>query len=86
MIDWQGMRFKALDKDGSALDCEVLHAFDCAETGKSYVVYTDGAENAQGEVRFFASAYIETEQGLELAPVETQREWDIIEREVLTGR
>ena len=85
MIDWQNKKFKALDADGNELECEILHTFESVQTGKRYLVYTDGATDENGAVRFFASSYAEEGEGFALTPVESDEEWEIIEKEVLTG-
>ena len=85
MIDWQNKKFKALVADGNELECEILHAFESVATGKNYLVYTDGATDENGAVRFFASSYTEEGEGFVLTPVESDAEWEIIEKEVLTG-
>ena len=35
-------KFTVLRDDGTSVTCDVLFTFDSEETGKSYVVYTDG--------------------------------------------
>ncbi len=81
-MEFENMKFKGLDDAGNETECEVLHAFDCAETGKSYLVYTDGGTDKDGRLRYFAASYAETGEGLSLDPVETDAEWAIIDREL----
>ncbi len=85
MTDGQNRKFKAIDADGNELECEILHEFESVRTRKRYIVYTDGATDENGAVRFFASSYTRQGDGFALSPVETDEEWELIEREVLTG-
>ncbi len=84
-MELDGMKFRGLDDQGNETECEVLHAFDCAETGKSYLVYTDGATDEKGRLRYFAAAYSAEGEGLSLDPVESPEEWEIIDRELYAG-
>ncbi|MFE6167645.1 DUF1292 domain-containing protein [Viridibacillus arvi] len=74
-----------VDEEGNEQLCEVLHTFDSEEFGKSYVLYyVIGTEDEEGEVEIFASAFTPSEDGQdgELAPIETEAEWDLIEQVV----
>ena len=71
--------FKVMDKDGKEIICEVLFTFDSEETGKSYIVYTDNTTDEAGNVKVYASVYKPEEESTELLPIETEREWKIIE-------
>ena len=72
-------KFTVLRDDGTEITCDVLFTFDSEETGKSYVVYTDGTKDEGGNVQIFASVYDPTGENLKLMPVETEQEWVIIE-------
>ncbi|MGM9882313.1 MAG: DUF1292 domain-containing protein [Bacilli bacterium] len=71
--------FKVIDKDGKEINFEVLFTFESDETGKNYMVYTDNSTDEEGNVRVFASVFVPDAEPLELLPVETEREWKIIE-------
>lgn len=74
-----------VDDEGNEQLCEVLHTFDSEEFGKSYVLYyIIGSEDEEGEVEIFASSFIPSEEGKdgELSPIETEEEWDLIEKVV----
>lgn len=45
------MTFKALNKDGVEVECEVLFTFESDETKKNYMVYTDNTTDENGNVR-----------------------------------
>lgn len=71
--------FKVVDKDGNEITFEVLFTFESSETNKNYMVYTDNTKDKEGNVKVYASVFIPDASPLELLPVETEREWKIIE-------
>lgn len=82
------LKFKAVDADGRQIECETLFMFDSPETQKSYIVYTDNSIDEEGNTRVYASIYNpddlkinkdEDVAALELIPIETEKEWKIIE-------
>lgn len=46
-----------IEKDGQAVDCDVLFTFDCEELGKTYVGYTDHAIAENGRKNIYVSSY-----------------------------
>lgn len=72
-------KFKVIDKDGKEIEFEVLFTFESDETKKNYMVYTDNSTDEEGNVRVYASVFKPDAELLELLPVETEREWKIIE-------
>ena len=68
-----------LQKDGKEIEFEVLFTFESDETKKNYMVYTDNSTDEEGNVRVYASVFKPDAEPLELLPVETEREWKIIE-------
>ena len=73
------VKFKVFDDNGQEVECEVLFTFDSDETGKSYMVYTDNSEDEDGNTRVFASIYNPNEDEIKLQPIESDKEWKIIE-------
>lgn len=73
------MTFNVTNEEGQEVEYEVLFTFDSDETKKSYMVYTDDSKDEDGNTRVFASAYVQGEQTTELLPIETDKEWKIIE-------
>lgn len=71
--------FKVIDKDGKEIEFEVLFTFESDETKKNYMVYTDNTKDENDNVRVYASVFVPDAEPLELLPVETEREWKIIE-------
>ncbi len=72
-----------VDNEGNEQLCEVLFTFDSEEFGKSYVLYYPVGEDEENEeeIEIHASAFIPNEDGSdgELMPIETDKEWDLVE-------
>ena len=64
--------FKVIDREGKEIEFEILFTFESDETKKNYMVYTDNT-------KVYASVFNPEAEPLELLPVETEREWKIIE-------
>lgn len=71
--------FKVIDSEGKEIEFEVLFTFESDETKKNYMVYTDNSKDESGNTRVYASVFKPDAEPLELLPVETEREWNIIE-------
>lgn len=71
--------FVVTDKDGKEVECEVLFTFESEETNKNYIVYTDNSIDEEGNIRVFASIYNPEDENTKLIPIETEREWKIVE-------
>ena len=72
-------KFTVLDENGNQVVCEPLFTFESEETKKQYVVYTDNSKDEEGNVRVFASIYKMNDNGGELLPIKTDKEWKVIE-------
>jgi len=73
------MTFKITNEEGKEIEYEVLFTFDSDETNKSYMVYTDDSKDENGNTRVFASTYTPGQETTDLLPIETEKEWKIIE-------
>lgn len=71
--------FTVLDDKGNEVVCEVLFTFDSEETKKSYIVYTDNTTDDEGNVKVYASIFNPKAENMELIPIESEREWKIVE-------
>lgn len=71
--------FTMTNDKGETLECEVVLTIDSDEFGKSYIVYTDHTLDEYGNTRTYASIYDPTGESLDLKPIETDAEWDMIE-------
>ncbi|MBE6138730.1 MAG: DUF1292 domain-containing protein [Firmicutes bacterium] len=73
------MTFKIMGENGQEIECEVLFTFESDETKKNYIVYTDNTLDEQGNTKVYASVYTPNEENTNLIPIETDKEWKIIE-------
>ena len=73
------MTFKVINDEGKEVECEVLFTFESDETKKNYIVYTDNTLDEEGNTKVYASIYNPDEDETKLIPIETEKEWKIIE-------
>lgn len=73
------MTFKVLNDEGKEVECEVLFTFESDEAKKNYIVYTDNTLDEEGNTKVYASVYNPNEDETKLLPIETEKEWKIIE-------
>jgi len=71
--------FTVLNDEGKEIECEVLFTFESEETNKNYLVYTDNTTDENGNIKVYASIFDPNEETSDLLPIETEREWKIIE-------
>ncbi|HIS91366.1 MAG TPA: DUF1292 domain-containing protein [Candidatus Faecisoma merdavium] len=79
MMKEEQMKFKVIDENGKEIECEVLFTFESDETNKNYIVYTDNTTDEEGNTKVYASIYTPNSEDLNLQPIETDKEWKIIE-------
>lgn len=73
------MTFKVVNDEGKEVECEVLFTFESDETKKNYIVYTDNTLDEEGNTKVYASIYNPDEDETKLLPIESDKEWKIIE-------
>ena len=73
------MTFKVINDEGKEVECEVLFTFESDETKKNYIVYTDNTLDEEGNTKVYASIYNPDQDETKLLPIETDKEWQIIE-------
>ena len=73
-------QFKLKDEFGKETIYDVLFSFDNEETNKSYIVYTDNSTDDEGNVQVYASVYYPGTDSTKLDPIETEKEWQVIEK------
>lgn len=71
--------FKVLGDDGREIICNVLFTFESEETNKNYIVYTDNSQDDKGNTQVFASIFDPNDPNTRLEPIETEKEWKVIE-------
>lgn len=79
MMSDERMTFKVKDNNGNDVECEVLFTFESEETNKNYMVYTDNTTDEEGNVKVYAAIYQPDQEPTVLEPIETEKEWKIIE-------
>lgn len=72
--------FTLIGDDGKEIACEMLFTFDWKVTGKSYIVYTDHTTDEFGCESVFASTYDPSGADTMLGAIETEEEWDLVDR------
>lgn len=72
-------KFTLIDEDGKEVEYDVLFTFESEETNKNYIVYTDNSKDEKGNIRVYASIYYPEDENASLEPIETDREWKVIE-------
>ena len=79
MNNEERMTFKDKNDEGKEIECEALFTFESDETKKNYIVYTDNTKDESGNTKVYASIYNPNEENTNLLPIETDKEWKIIE-------
>ena len=67
-----------IKRNGEIIDCDVLFSFDCEDTMKSYVGYTDNSFGTNGRKNIFVSAYNPLKAKIELEDITDERELKMI--------
>ena len=71
--------FTVMNEKGEEVICEALFTFDSDKTKKNYIVYTDNTIDEEGNTKVYASIYNPDQDETKLLPIETEKEWKIIE-------
>ena len=71
--------FKVINNEGEEVICNILFTFDSEETKKSYIVYTDNTTDESGNIQVYASIFNPDDSNTKLEPIETEKEWKVIE-------
>lgn len=71
--------FTVFNDEGKEIECDVLFTFDSEETNKSYIVYTDNTLDENKNIKVYASIFDPNDDNTKLEPIETEKEWKIIE-------
>lgn len=70
---------KIIDDFGKEIEYEILIAFKWIKTNKNYIVYTDNTNDENGNLNIFAAIYYPQDDS-KLDAIETDEEWDEVER------
>lgn len=72
-------KFVMIDENGQEREYDVLFTFESEETNKNYIAYTDNTVDETGNVEVYASIYYPGESQTKLEPIESEKEWKVIE-------
>ena len=75
------MRFKII-QDGKEIVCNVITTFKDEKTNITYIVYTDGTKDSNGELEVYASRYTIKDGSYFLNPIERDYEWDLVDKKL----
>lgn len=71
-----------VNKDGKTVECDVLFTFDCEETSKAYIGYTDHSIAPNGRKNIYVSSFDPIIGFGTLQEITSEKEMDMV-REVL---
>ncbi len=65
---------------GKTVTYDIIATVSSAENHKDYIVFTDNSLDQDGCIITYASIYDRTGEDKKLYPIETEEEWDFIEK------
>ena len=68
-----------IEKDGQEVECNVLFTFDCKQTKKSYVGYSDNTIAPNGRKTIYVSSYNPLNEEIVLEDINDQKELNMIQ-------
>ena len=68
-----------IEKDEQEIECDILFTFDCEETKKSYVGYTDNEIAPNGRKTIYVSSYNPLEEKIVLEDITDEKELNMIQ-------
>ncbi len=72
-----------IEKDGQEVECDILFTFDCDETKKSYVGYSDNTLAPNGRKTIYVSSYNPLNNEIKLEDINDPKELEMVQ-EVLS--
>ncbi|NLL02246.1 MAG: DUF1292 domain-containing protein [Mollicutes bacterium] len=72
-------KFTITNNEGKEIECDILFTFDNNETKKSYIIFTDNTLDENNNIKVYANTYDPEGKSLDLGPIETEKEWQLIE-------
>ena len=69
--------------DNKEVLCYAILIFDNPDTGKKYIVYTDGTKTNDGTLEILASVYNIVNNEIVLDDITTDAEWDMVDEMLL---
>ena len=68
-----------IEKDGKNVECDILFTFDCDETKKSYVGYSDNIVAPNGRKTIYVSSYNPSNNEIKLEDIDDPQELEMIQ-------
>ena len=72
-----------IEKEGQEVECDILSTFDCDETKKSYVGYSDNTLAPNGRKTIYVSSYNPVNNEIKLEDINDPKELEMVQ-EVLS--
>jgi uncharacterized protein YrzB (UPF0473 family) len=74
----ENMTFEVKNELGEPITCNVLHTF--IKDNKNYMIYTDNELDADGNIEVLAATYVVDGDKLNIEPIETDAEWEMVDK------
>ena len=71
--------FTVINDEGEEILCTALCTFEQEDTGKNFVIYTDGSIDENGNIRIYSSIYDPNDENMNLIPIEDPEDWELVE-------
>lgn len=68
-----------IEKDGKEVECDILFTFDCEDTKKSYVGYSDNTIAPNGRKTIYVSSYNPLNEEIVLEDINDPKELNMIQ-------
>ena len=68
-----------IEKDGKEVECDILFTFDCEDTKKSYVGYSDNTIGDDGRKTIYVSSYNPLNEEIVLEDIDDPKELSMIQ-------
>ena len=78
-MDKKDNKFTIISDDGVETEYEILFTYEDEKTKKNYIAYTDNTLDEEGNIKVYASLYNPDDENSILEPIETEKEWKLIE-------
>lgn len=80
MINNEDNTISLIGDDGKSIKYDIVLTFQANENNQLYIVYTDNTQDEDGFIKTYAGIYHEEYGKKSLLPVETDEEWELIDR------
>lgn len=68
-----------IEKDGKEVECDILFTFDCEDTKKSYVGYSDNTIAPNGRKTIYVSSYNPLNEEIVLEDIDDPKELNMVQ-------